>query len=732
MRHWILSGLIMSLAVAAFAVVPAQWQQGTEADFTKGQFDKTAVTSLGEVVLSRDIDVLLPAEQAPAVVSALASAGKTLYVAAGSENVIYKVKGDKAEKFTETPGAMVVSLLWTGKKLLAGTGGEDAGIYSVDKKGDVKPLWTDQKVKYVWAMAPGKKGDIYAATGPEAKVFLVSSKGKAEMIYEAGELAKNILSLAVGRDGLLYAGTDENGLVVEINPKTKASRILLDANEKEIAALLTDEAGGLYAATSDSAKASTDGAARPNNIKTGKAATSTRPAGGKPTTSPASRPAKAEKAGVVITPATRAAVMKAIAAKRAAVSRAKPARPGKGNAVYYIAPDGLVKTVFRRPVTILAMMMHEDRLLLGTGNGGVIYAVTTDGDEIVQLADTDAKQITALVAGPDQAIYFGAANKGSVGSLSREFAKEGTFTSQVLDAKQISAWGTMQIDCDTPAGAKLAVSTRSGNVAKPDEKTWSDFSDARAATDEFLKIASPAGRFLQVRFKLTSDGEVSPVVRQVKVVYQMGNLAPVVHAVVVKPADKVPGKPGAPAGGPQLYRMLAIQASDPNADKLTFTVHFRQVGTENWIEIADKLTVPKYVWDTRTVGDGVYELRVTASDSPSNPPAAALSTVRISESLVVDNTPPRIEGLAAEPEANKVMITGSAVDAASRIVSIHYAVDSAKDWTAVLPADGICDAAEETFVFDIEDLEPGSHRIAVRARDVFGNVGYAAMTVTVE
>jgi hypothetical protein len=182
-------------------------------------------------------------------------------------------------------------------------------------------------------------------------------------------------------------------------------------------------------------------------------------------------------------------------------------------------------------------------------------------------------------------------------------------------------------------------------------------------------------------------------------------------------------------------------------------------GTDPWVKIADKLKEPQYALDTKTVPDGTYEIKVVASDSPSNPPATALETSRVSSPVIVDNTPPVVAsataakhlaeeqklrqemrdeflkvvaqpGLAAEVKDNTATISGVAIDA-NRISAIHYSVDSQDEWVTVLPTSGICDSPKEEFTFTVKDLKPGPHRIAVRATDQFGNMGYASVSVTI-
>ncbi len=43
-----------------------------------------------------------------------------------------------------------------------------------------------------------------------------------------------------------------------------------------------------------------------------------------------------------------------------------------------------------------------------------------------------------------------------------------------------------------------------------------------------------------------------------------------------------------------------------------------------WLLLKDNLEQKFYSWDTTTMPDGGYYLKIVASDAPSNPPAAAL------------------------------------------------------------------------------------------------------------
>jgi hypothetical protein len=343
--------------------------------------------------------------------------------------------------------------------------------------------------------------------------------------------------------------------------------------------------------------------------------------------------------------------------------------------------------------------------------------------------DTEAAQVACLAAEADGSVVFGTADAGSVGRIAAGFGEDGTLTSKPLDAGQIAAWGTVRLRGLAPEQTTLTIATRSGNLAEPTDATWSTWSKNMPLTDDFMPIGSPAGRFLQYRVTMSSDGRRSPSLGSVRLIYQVGNLPPVVSSLKVTPNNQ--GSTPQQTAPTKLYRHVEIKAADPNKDKLSFRIAYRLIGRGAWVEITEDLTEPTFVWDTRTVADGRYELHITASDEPSNVAPQAMTGSRITEPVTVDNTAPAIRNGAARRDGRNATVQGRATDALSRIVTLAYSVDSADEWHVVLPTDGICDSTDEPFSFDVEDLDVGAHQITVRAVDVYGNIGYASVEVTV-
>ena len=63
---------------------------------------------------------------------------------------------------------------------------------------------------------------------------------------------------------------------------------------------------------------------------------------------------------------------------------------------------------------------------------------------------------------------------------------------------------------------------------------------------------------------------------------------------------------------------LAWRADDENDDDLTYEVDYRREGEADWKVLREDVDDTVLVWDTTTVPNGTYFVRVIASDAPSN------------------------------------------------------------------------------------------------------------------
>ena len=351
-----------------------------------------------------------------------------------------------------------------------------------------------------------------------------------------------------------------------------------------------------------------------------------------------------------------------------------------------------------RDDVVYALGLNSDgRLLAGTGNSGSLLVI--DGRGVyAQLAKSGSAQITGISRSSGGKVYLCTANPGKVFSLGPEYEAEGTFESQSFDAKLFSQWGRIEwwgppeiIGAGSKAIAngggkvgknagepRLEFFVRSGNTEDPG-KEWSRWFGPY--TTSATPVEAPAARFLQWK-AVIHDGRPGDGIDWVSVAYQPKNVAPVIDGIAMQDPGvrcesatdyygatgkrdvETAAKPGPnnvvitttntikfdqqPQGTQQKgYTSVLWSAHDDNEDDLRFAVYFRGEDEHDWKLLKDNLEQRFYSWDTTTMPDGAYYLKIVASDAQSNPPAAALKTERESERFEVDNTPPVIEHLEA-------------------------------------------------------------------------------------
>ena len=731
------------------AVSTSHWTHTSEADFAAGTMERVVATNLGDVKLSRAVRSILAQDARVSAIHALAQAPDgTIYAATGPQGVLLKIKDEQVSDAAQLgDNVNLFSLLIDQQnRVLIGTGGEQGEVYRINQAGE-KPekIFSAEGVQYVWSMLQSADGMIYLATGPTGQLHSLSPEGKTEIVHDSDE--NNLLCLAAdGTTDLLYAGTDPHGLVLRINRRTKQTFVVYDAAETEITALVRTSNGELLAATAQA----TDGeeipavaveqTGRPEGNIGGVPIEAVPPENPKPPELPEPPPTEPkpipkfmsvlsmsqdqDTAPATTEPAAPAADgMLAVVPARGALSTDPVVA---GNAVYRIDADGFVTELMRSNLAIYALLEQNGEIFAGTGNDGLLYQLRPAAEETIVLAKVDSKQILCALSAADGRVYLGCANRGDIVAMSSGFAETGTYTSPVLDAAQISRFGQLRLRGKLPDGATLKVSTRSGNVSDPAGSSgWSEWTDGASAA-EFLPIAAPPARFFQYRLSFGSaDGKQTAVVEDVDAAYQSPNLAPKVTAIRVVNGDIA-------NADTRPKHTISWDAADANADAMVYSLQLRALPSGEWITIKDKLTDATFEWDTRTVADGRYELRVLATDAASNTPGSGKTGTRTSEPLTVDNTPPAIGDLSATADGKSAQVKLSVVDRTSTVAKVEYALDGAADWQIVLPVDMIADSPKEAYAATLADLKPGPHQIALRATDSAGNVAFATVGVRIE
>ena len=607
----------------------------------------------------------------------------------------------EAERYLSNEHIFVMTTDVAGR-LLAGISGDKCKLlrFEADK---IETIFEPNDAKYIFAMTTDDKGNVYLGSGPEGKVYRFDPFDPvlSGVIYDS--LDKNILSLAIGEDGFVYAGSDSRGLIYKINPNTQTAAVLYDSDQPEITALLFSEEGELYASATS---------AKIVHAQTQFA--SQLPLAGRPESMKAEKSASEKKGGrkLQIAHTGQKAEGQPSKGKMAAL---KPPKPGEASYIYKITKDGYVTDIFSETAIFFCLAAQEGNLLVGTGNSAQLFTIEPASErEAIIYEDEQASQITSIAASGDD-MYLGTANPAKLVKLSRTFASEGTYRSALIDAGQPARWGKLQIDADIPQGCKVLAASRSGNVKDVNDPTFSEWTEPVEITGP-MQLRCPLGRFCQYKLLLQSvDGTESPLIRKVAVADTVPNLAPKVESVNV---DRVTA-----ADKTGMFK-ISYKSKDNNGDKLIYKIDFRKAGRTNWIELEDEVETSSFEWDSKTVEDGRYEIRVIASDERDNTTTTKLTGSRVSEPVVVDNTGPVIKKHSVEKDEKVVTLKLQISDELSAISDAYYTVDSNAEWIGAMPDDLVYDTTEEDFTIVIEDLEAGEHIIAVKVVDAVGNTTY--------
>ncbi len=715
MTFFKLCAALLGASAALLAVDTKTWQQNSMADFERGDLTGLSLSSNGRLTLAPAAKQLYDPSVTFLWAIATDSRGR-IYAGGGglgaSKAALFEIDpSGKPKTLAELDGMAIQAIAIDKQDRVYAATSPDGKIYRVDPSGKVETFF-DPHAKYIWALAFSTSGDLFVATGEQGEIFRVTSQGAGSVFFKTEET--HVRSLAIDASGNLIAGTDPSGLIMRISPAGQGF-VLYQAPKREITAVAVAADGAIYAAGIG------------NKL--------------------ASAPLPAPAAPVPIpSPTPQAATLTlSVAAPHATASAPPPVGPNSapitgGSEIYRILADGYPRKVWSNPQDIVYAIAFDPRgkAIVGTGNHGAIFRLDSDFSytRLVNLAPT---QVTGFSLAPDGRIYAVTGNIGAIFSIGPQLESSGAYTSEVFDAGAFTYWGRVSSEGSGP----VAFETRSGNLNRP-QQDWSPWARLNAG-----RAASPAARFLQYRATLTAPAEIS----EIDVAYMMKNVAPVVELVESTPANyKFP----APSPGPLSLSTLTLPplghnrpepasatppvpdsgnspamsyakgiigarwlANDDDGDTLVFKLEIRGVHETTWQFLKDKLRDHYYSWDSTAFPDGKYQVRVTASDSPSNPPAQALSASQVSDPFLIDNTPPEITGLVGTPSGAKIELQFHAKDALSDIDRAEYSVNGG-DWIMVDPVTRLSDSKEEDYRVSLDRVQ-GETTIAVRVTDEFDN-----------
>ncbi|HOX27539.1 MAG TPA: hypothetical protein PLQ76_00135 [bacterium] len=779
------SSVIITILISASAAANTTsfWKYSGINQFYRGKYNGTALTSDGRVAVGVKTDEVFTTTE-PFLWTAAYDSKGALWLGSGNKAILFRLdaKAKTPEEAAVLDGVGVSAIAIDKKDNVYAAVFPGGDIY-VLRPGKKAELFAKTYSGYVWDIKVGASGAVYCVTGNPASALKITTSGEVKTLY-SGSSERHFLSMFLDNEKYIYTGTSPNGLVlrISISESEKAKP------EKNDSATMTEEgtAADNTAASGETPLESIEAwppmeneSAEPKQDKRAvvlldleedeayrllpwkdgrffvAANRDQRPPAPQQPGAPKifSRP---DPLSFPLTPNTSAPDQ-----------MLQPAR------VYLVNRDGQARKFLDLPDQFVLSLadLGNGKVMVGTGNNGRIYILDVTAEE-ASLQEISSRQALAIV-GSGAGLRIAAGNPGALYAPKNESAESGSFISLINDASTPAVYGNFDAVATVPAKSSLEFQTRTGNTPNPSDGTWSNWSAAEGKTP--FKITSPPGRYIQFKalFKSTPDG-ASPMLREARIYYLTANQAPVLDSVTVAPsaASRKPTAPpasqasvsasaasaasqqnAASMGGPSsgipvsgkmnppmanpdanlivgsvsVSDMLSIRwaASDPDQDPLTFALHFRRIPSETWSLIEDELSDNEYSWQTDSVPDGLYEIRVTASDENANTEDRAISTTAISDPFVIDRTRPTVTILDVKADKGSFEISGAVTDVGSTITAIEYSVDKL-EWEIVFPEDGLLDSDSEKFSFKLKETGAGPHTLFVRARDAVGNTGVAS------
>ena len=620
------------------------------------------------------------------------------YLSAGTDGKLFHYVGGQVKPLGQVKGGIVFAIARLGQDLVVAPTGEGK-LLRVTPAGDVKPF-ADIDARIVWALAV--EGDtVIAAGGAEKGAVLVqaregSSRRLAELVDETAFTA-----LTPDGQGGWYLGSHGRGLVLRYNRQGDRLETLMNTPFEEVRALAVAD-GQLYIGA--------DNGLTPK-FSTGQLE-------------------RREGYLQADTPATT----------RSAVIR--------------LDRDRVPETLWQSAQSqIYALAVWKGQLLVGTGNRSRLFSLplgkARDTDPFAVVQELGTAQATAFLPSGGDLLVVGS-NPAELHLLSEAQATEGTLESRVLKGEPIADWGRTYLDAEIPTGTNVELQFRIGSTETPDA-TWSPWTPPLRSGE---RPALPAARFAQFRLRLSSTrGGATPIVETVSVYWARRNLAPVWEGVDIMPPGLVitrtapPEDIGIERVPLQTQKLIPtlgylgaekrsfrrggqsciFRVTDPNGDVLQFSI--RLLPDHGAPILLEKAWKEKFFsFDTLPVPDGRYRLEVTASDAPSAPFNAVLTSTWRTAPFIIDHTPPTISGLSAVVEGDGIRVKFLARDETSILKEAAISADGDR-WLQIVPEDRVFDQKEEHFdVFIPRDAIRGD-RVLVKVVDQHNNEQTAAVTL---
>ncbi len=591
-----------------------------------------------------------------------------LYIASGEKGKIYKMNATTGEftLLTAFPEGTVYAIEIYDNSLYVGVS-PLGKVFKVDPKSGKYTEFFDTKSKYVWRIK--KHGNsLYIATGLPGKLIKIDSNGLSKTMSK--DFDKHYQSLAFGNNAV-FVGTYPSGSVIKVD--NGGSFLIYQSKYKEIKDMEFFN-GKLYAVCYS----------------------------GNPTVNPKIKSKPARKIKVV--------------------------QAYKG-ALITIDKNNVPQILYTlRTTAPYCLKAYGDNLYIGTGHSGKILSVDKK-ERLSVFGETDNGQIMKMIT-VNGKLYLLTSNTSEVYYMKNEYALDGEYLSEILDAGKISDWGVFYFNYMAPTGTRMEFFVRCGNSDNP-ELTWGNWVKIQSGVAPSL----PASKMVQFKVKLIShDPGLTPVFKGTEFYYREANLKPLLAAKVLTPQcveisqkngknkDKTPTfeqfvSSRKPLSGtvfnfnPSAISFYLI-VRDPNGDKLSYSFYLEDKKGKR-IELKKNSDKNYVVVNTLAYPEKAFRFYFKVSDKSINYPEGYVID-GYSDYFVIDNTPPSVSGLNFDGKNLSFTVSDS-----SPVEVVKLSTDGGKTFFNVYPVDGISDEKRENYRIEF-DKKPQS--VIIKVFDSHGNM----------
>ncbi len=694
------------------------WTQTEQADFAKGFFDRTATSSEGDVRLSLTLSRAMDTGK-PFVWSLLPVGEDTLLAGTGHEGEILRLSPDgRVSVLCRLPELEVHWLLPDGDDWLAGTSPRGR-IYRISPNGQFQQVAQVEQNYPVCAVRRGA-GSVLIGAGGNAGVVYEWRDAQITPILQTGQ--NHVTALAVGSDGTVYVGTGDSAMLWRILPDN-STQAIRDFGDGAVSALLAWRDGSVLVALQSRqqvVRLYPDGRTR------------------------------------TVIERTENPILAFIEAPDGSVFAC-----GSG-IIYQIFPDNRVNLVENRlDVDFATGAWWRSALWLATANGGEIYTARLDGGEGVYISPVHDARFPArwgalywLAETPEGTSVEISTRSGNVAEPDASWSNWSSPLTSSGDritsppARYVQYRAVLRTQNPQVSPRLLSVSLHYRTQNQPPRVTIRSPKGGTTLSGETTiewQAEDPDKDSLNYRVFYRAEGEQDWHEIQAS---GKSNTSP-----ASRPSGNQRATPQASSDEqiPSLEEMMADLRQQVNSDP-TIPAEMKaqilasaerdlpQVRAAMQEEVRAQsqarkepepppagapTTSTSRKWDTKSVKDGIYRLRVVASDRPSNA-TDALSAESISEPVIVCNSKPVLivpsrDGVQVESDGT-VQVSGFVLQKLVPVTAVQVRIDGG-EWLAAEAVDGVFDSPLEAFRFRSERLSAGEHEITIRA---FNSAGLSA------